>query len=226
MRKPGESAYTFLRQRLIAGYYVPRSQLKEEHVAEELGISRTPVRAALKRLVEDGLVVSEANRGIFVAEWTDQDIRDVWSLRLVLEPLAASLAAERAGEDQIASIREANERLRQALQSKRQTRISEMQKANYDFHAEVIRASGSPRLRTVAMQTAGTPMLIGTYYVVDDDNIQRSINHHEDIVSAIAMREPEAASKAMWLHLKLSVASFFERKKSSAREAGVHSFRP
>ncbi|NTF08917.1 GntR family transcriptional regulator [Agrobacterium rubi] len=217
MSNASEIAYTYLRQRLISGYYGPRVQLKEGPIADELGISRTPVRMALKRLVDDGLVVSETNRGMFVAEWTDRDIEDVWSLRLLLEPHAATLAAQRASDDQIASLRELNAQMREVLQSDRQTRIAELQKINFNFHSLVIEASGSPRLRTVAMQTAGTPMLVGTYYVMDEGYIFRSLSHHEDIVTAISMRDPEAASKAMWVHLRVNIGTFFEARRAAPR---------
>lgn len=213
MSSASETAYSHLRQRLISGYYAPCTQLKEGPIAEELGISRTPVRMALKRLVEDGLVVSEAHRGMFVAEWTDHDIQDVWSLRLVLEPHAAALAAERATAEQIDDLQGLNVRMREILRSDRQTRVSELQRTNFDFHSLIIEASGSPRLKTVAMQTAGTPMLVGTYYVMDESYIHRSVSHHEDIVTAIRMRDPEAASKAMWVHLKVNIGAFFEARR-------------
>nr|WP_298098308.1 GntR family transcriptional regulator [uncultured Shinella sp.] len=218
MSNASELAYTHLRQRLISGYYGPRTQLKEGLIADELGISRTPVRMALKRLVEDGLLVSEAHRGMFVAEWTDRDIEDVWALRLVLEPHAAALAAERASDDHLAGLKDLNVRMREVLQSDRQTRISELQKINFDFHSLVIEASGSPRLRAVAMQTAGTPMLVGTYFVMDEDYIYRSLSHHEDIVATISMRDPEAASKAMWVHLRVNIGTFFEAKRALPRQ--------
>lgn len=217
MSSASESAYSHLRQRLVAGYYSPRTQLKEGPIAEELGISRTPVRFALKRLVEDGLVVSEAHRGMFVAEWTDRDIEDVWSLRLVLEPHAAALAAERATEEQLAGLQALNRQMRDILASERQTRVAELQQVNFDFHSLVIAASGSPRLKSVAMQTASTPMLIGTYYVMDESFIHRSLSHHEDIVTAIEMRDPEAASKAMWVHLRVNIGAFFAAKRSAPK---------
>jgi DNA-binding GntR family transcriptional regulator len=219
MGKANDTAYTFLRQRLISGFYEPGSQLKEERIADELGISRTPVRAALKRLVNDGLVVSAANRGMFVAEWTDRDIQDIWDLRLVLEPHAAALAAARATENQISEMRALNDRMRTILQSRRQSRVDEMQAINFEFHTRIIEAAGSPRLKTVAMQTAGTPMLIGTYYVMEETHIQRSLHHHEDIVTAILLRDSEAASKAMWVHLKISIAAFFQTRDAAPRSA-------
>src|SRR5690349_19894560 len=71
-----EKAYELLKQRVIAGTYAPGAQLKEEHIARELEISRTPIRAALKRLVQDGLASADAGRGVRVSEWTEADIEE------------------------------------------------------------------------------------------------------------------------------------------------------
>ena len=65
-----DKAYVLLKQRVIAGTYAPGAQLKEEHIARELAISRTPIRAALKRLVQDGLATADAGRGVRVSAWT------------------------------------------------------------------------------------------------------------------------------------------------------------
>lgn len=217
MTKASESAYDFLRQRLFSGFYAPRAQLKEEHIADELGVSRTPVRVALRRLVDEGLVVAETNRGMFVAEWTDRDIQDVWALRLLLEPHGAMLAAERATPNHIEAMRDANARIRHALASQSPTRVADMQAANFDFHTAIIDAAGSPRLKAMAMQTVGSPMLIGTYYVIDDASIARSAAQHDDVLSAIEQHEPEIASKFMWLHLKVSISTYFA-KRDAGRE--------
>src|SRR3546814_15166807 len=82
--------------RIIAGNYTGGTQLKENHIAEDIGVSRTPVRAALKKLIEDGLAVAEEGRGVFIASWTRWDIEDMFRLRIRLEPFAARLASERA----------------------------------------------------------------------------------------------------------------------------------
>ena len=72
-----DHVYEILKQRVIGGTYAPAAQLKEEHLARELGISRTPVRAALKRLVDDGLATADPGRGVRVAQWTEADIEEV-----------------------------------------------------------------------------------------------------------------------------------------------------
>ena len=100
MAKISDSLYAELRRRIMSGRYAPGERLREESVAHEMQVSRTPVRAALQRLVEDGLLVAAA-RGATVAGWTHWDIAEAFELRILLEPHAAGLAAERATPGQI-----------------------------------------------------------------------------------------------------------------------------
>ena len=97
MAAAADKAYEILKQRVVGGTYAPGAQLKEEHLARELEISRTPIRAALKRLVDDGLATADPNRGVRVAEWTEFDIEETFELRGLLEAHAAELAARRGG---------------------------------------------------------------------------------------------------------------------------------
>jgi DNA-binding GntR family transcriptional regulator len=217
-QRASEHAYSFLRQRLASGYYGPGTQLKEEYVADELGISRTPVRVALRRLVDDGLLVAAANRGVFVAEWTDRDVKEVFDLRRLLEAHAAGLAAERATVEQVEAMRSANARMAEALKLRGTTYIAEIQAANNELHTLIIEASGSPRLRAFASQMVIAPMATGTFYVMSDEAIQRSINHHDDIIYGISIRNFDLASQAMSLHLTVSYENFSRTREQVKRE--------
>jgi DNA-binding GntR family transcriptional regulator len=193
-------------------------QLKEEHIADELDISRTPVRAAFRRLVDDGLLVAAANRGVFVAEWTDRDISEVFDLRRLLEAHAAGLAAERATPAQVEAIRGANAKMIAALESHGDSYVAEIQAANNEFHRLIIEASGSPRLRAFATQMVMAPIATGTFFVMSDERIQTSINHHNDIVFGISLHNPDLAAQAMSLHLAASYQTFLSAREQVERE--------
>src|SRR3546814_10821051 len=77
MKRGSQQTYEVLKKRIIAGHYTAGTQLKENHIAEDIGVSRTPVRAALKKLIEDGLAVAEEGRGVFIARWTRWDIEEI-----------------------------------------------------------------------------------------------------------------------------------------------------
>lgn len=217
-RSVAAAVYATLRQRLMAGHYAPGEQLKEEHLAADLKVSRTPVRAALKRLTRDGMVVAETNRGVFVAEWTEQDIIEVFELRLLLEPQATALAARRATAEQVAALEALNEELAATLAASSETRVAEIQAINSRFHHTVIVAAGSPRLRTILDNLLDLPLIIGSFYFYTEPELARSLNHHRDIVTAIAQREPDYAREAMRLHLRSTYGLFMRRRRSPAAE--------
>lgn len=93
MARTSSAVYELVRSRIMAGHYGPGTHLTEGQLCEELDVSRTPVRSALRRLSEEGLIQTEPNRGAFVAQWTQSDIDEVFDLRCVLEARGASLAA-------------------------------------------------------------------------------------------------------------------------------------
>lgn len=110
MPKITDSLYAELRRRIMSGVYPPGARLREEHIAEEMQVSRTPVRAALQRLTDDGLLQAAA-RGAIVAGWTQWDVAEVFELRRLLEPHAAGLAAERATPEQIEALDRLNDEM-------------------------------------------------------------------------------------------------------------------
>src|SRR5690606_14134852 len=96
MPSASDLVYAELRRRLMAGAFLPGERLREEHIANELNVSRTPVRSAIERLIQDGLATREQRRGAVVLGWLDRDITEAFDLRLLLEPYAARSAALRA----------------------------------------------------------------------------------------------------------------------------------
>ena len=144
-----DKAYEVLKQRVIGGTYAPGAQLKEEHVARDLEISRTPVRAALKRLVEDGLATADPNRGVRVAEWTEFDIEETFDLRAMLEAHAANLAARRDTGKLADLLDELNEQMADAIASYGEECAEQLAQINSRFHRAILGASGSPGLRTM-----------------------------------------------------------------------------
>jgi DNA-binding GntR family transcriptional regulator len=200
----------------MTGHYAPGARLKEEHLAAELAVSRTPVRAALQRLAGEGMAVAVANRGIFVAEWTEQDIAEVFELRSLLEPHAAGLAAERASPGQVAEFKLLNERLEAAAASAAPGRIAEIQSINNRFHRLLITAAGAPRLRAMSESLVDMPVIIGSFYFYTDAEILRSLAHHRDIAFAIELRDRDYAEQATRLHLKATYELFMRRRRDRA----------
>src|SRR5581483_3280522 len=100
-----EKAYEAIRQGIIQGVYAPGAHITAQGLAATTGLSRTPVREAMRRLHSEGLIKFIANRGAFVASWSEREIQQTYDLRALLEGFAAGAAARNATEEQIAELR-------------------------------------------------------------------------------------------------------------------------
>jgi DNA-binding GntR family transcriptional regulator len=214
-----DKAYEVLRQRLVGGHHKPGTQLREEPLAREFGLSRTPVRSVLRRLVDDGLATNAAGRGIRVAEWSERDIEETFQLRMLLEPYAAALAAERGGNALLERLRESNERMASAIKSRDTESRARIQEANRDFHRALLDASGSPRLRSILETMIDMPIIVRSFYLYTPAEIEQSLHHHEDLTLAVEARDGELARQVMHMHLRTSYHRFMQHRAEYSRAA-------
>jgi DNA-binding GntR family transcriptional regulator len=219
MSNATDNTYASIRRAIMAGRYPPGTQLKEEHLAEIMGVSRTPVRAALQRLVGDRILRSEANRGVFVTEWTGRDIQEVFELRLLLEPHAAGLAAIRADQSQIDGLRFHTDRMEAHTHPSFRDKLPEIQEENHTFHNLILAAAASPRLKSMATILTDMPMIIGTFYFYSELDMRRSIQHHRELIAAIESRDRTFAQEVMSVHLRFTQKIFMRNRRDEALEA-------
>jgi DNA-binding GntR family transcriptional regulator len=215
-----DKAYELLKQRLIAGSYAPGAQLKEEHLARELAISRTPVRVALRRLVQDGLATAEAGRGVRVAEWTDFDIQETYHLRSLLEGHAAELAAQRGGTALAARLQQLNDQMEAAIAKGGSGMAGRLQDINSAFHRAILDASGSPRLRALLATLIDMPVVVRSFFISTPEDMAQSLQHHRDLAAAVAVGDAELARSVMQLHLRVASHRFQQRRSEFSGRAG------
>ena len=212
MQRGKEKAYEVLRQRLVGGHYKPGTQLKEEPLAREFGLSRTPVRTALKRLVEDGLATADAGQGIHVALWNEADIEETFQLRMLLEPYAAGLAAVRGGDAMLQLLRRSNEQMAAAIDDGGGDAIEQIQQANRNFHRTLLDYSGSPRLRAFLETMIDMPIIVRSFFLYTPAELEQSLHHHQDLTLAVEARDGELARQVMQLHLRMSYRRFMRHR--------------
>ena len=213
MAKGTSKAYEELKHRLVAGHYQPGTQLKEEPLAEEFGISRTPIRAALKQLVSDGLATAEIGRGIQVAAWTDWDVEEVFQLRLLLEPYAAQLAALRCSPELLLRLESCNAMMAKAIDSNAPMVATQVQNANRDFHHTLLQASGSQRVIHMLETMIDMPVITRSFQLYERSDMEQSLAHHRDLTIAVKAKDGELARQVMQLHLQMSRHRFMRRRK-------------
>lgn len=195
-------AYDFIRAKILEGAFPAGHRLKESELSALCDVSRTPVREALRRLAADGLVLITPNSGAVVAEWDEQDIADIYRVRIQLEVLAAELAAERRTEGQV----EEMERLAQAIEGiVRQGADSESEaeiaRLNSELHHLIIAAANSHALSAAVAQVIEAPLILRTFRKYDPARLQRSASDHLELVGAIRAHDGELAGSLMRAHI-------------------------
>ncbi|MFY3549060.1 GntR family transcriptional regulator [Achromobacter insolitus] len=214
MSSARDYVYAELRRRLMAGSFMPGERLREEHIAAELSVSRTPVRSAIERLVTDGLVKHEGRRGAVVLGWQDRDIDEAFELRMLLEPYSAKAAAERASPEQILELERINQCMLDAINADAPDSVAQVQHFNNQFHHALLEAAQSARVRSMVENLLDMPIIIGSFYFYTKDDMLRSVEHHRQIIAALRARDAECAQIAMRFHLAATHLLFRSHRKS------------
>lgn len=213
MSSARDYVYAELRRRLMAGSFMPGERLREEHIAAELSVSRTPVRSAIERLVTDGLVKHEGRRGAVVLGWQDRDIDEAFELRMLLEPYSAKAAAERASPEQILELERINQCMLDAINADAPDSVAQVQHFNNQFHHALLEAAQSARVRSMVENLLDMPIIIGSFYFYTKDDMLRSVEHHRQIIAALRARDAECAQIAMRFHLAATHLLFRSHRK-------------
>lgn len=192
-----EYVHEQIRESIQNGVYTPGERLTESELAERLGVSRTPVREALRRLESDGLLVFEPWRGVVVAEMDRQQVGELYTMREVLEGTAARLAAKHISEAEMGVL----ETLL-AKETKQLKKPSELAKTNRHFH-HAIYASAHNRylMQTLSTLRNSLALLRGTTFSVPG-RAKVAHREHKEIVTAILDRDGIGAEEAARAHIR------------------------
>ncbi|MCH8321607.1 MAG: GntR family transcriptional regulator [Proteobacteria bacterium] len=201
MSKATNKAVKIIRKMILDGEFAPGSHLKEEELAEVCGVSRTPVRDALRALAGEDYVRIIPNHGTFVSEWSGQDIAEIFLLRSMLEAYGARLAAEKATEEHIDTMRKEVERIDKMLSSGKGVDLDIFLAGNKKFHETLREAAGSDRLTKIITRLIAQPVVARTAMSYDRDDLQRSNEHHAELVEAISAKDGEWAHSVMTSHI-------------------------
>jgi DNA-binding GntR family transcriptional regulator len=200
-----DQVYEVLRERIASGEIERGSRLHQEDLAKEFGVSRTPVREALRRLAAEGLVDLFANRGARVATATDEQLRSSYETRLVVEPGAARMAAERGLDEPM-------ELMRAAIAEEERAGRSPAKhfKANRAFHLAVVKATGNPQL-VQFMEHVWIGRIGATLYEdrLDSPGLMADHDAHASIADAIESGDGERAEELTRGHLLRAMELLF-----------------
>jgi DNA-binding GntR family transcriptional regulator len=193
-----EVVFRTLRQAIIQGEFQPGERLMEESLANKLGVSRTPVREAIRMLELEGLVVMIPRRGAEVAKITVKDLRDALEVRMSLEALSVRLACERIDEAGKEQLIEASMQFKEAINSKLVPAIVE---GDERFHDVIFSTTNNQRLITIAQNLREQVYRYRVEYVKDFSYHDKLVREHDQITRAILTRDAETAEQIMKSHI-------------------------
>jgi DNA-binding GntR family transcriptional regulator len=197
VRNASAAATELIRLAIVEGRLGPGQRLKEEELAREFGISRTPVREALLVLQAEGLVDAMPNRGATVRAHTAQDLDDLYQLRALLEGFAARRAATRLDEAELVFLHESCERFGRLDEHD----VSEIVRENVEFHNTILEGAGSARLIEMTRKTVELPLVYKSYIWYSKDQLRISAHYHRQITRALAARDGDRAEMIMKEHV-------------------------
>ncbi|WP_321390540.1 GntR family transcriptional regulator [Emcibacter sp.] len=201
MSKSAEKAYAVIRNAVLDGHFAPGDHLREERLVELCGVSRTPVREAIKRLAAENYVVMKPHLGAHVANWSPQEIEDIFRLRAVTEGMAARRAAELITPEQLDILKEQHKIIEDMLAEDAEYSMEKFLKANKVFHNTILQATQSEILKQAVQRLVSPPIVTQTAINFTRNDLKRSNAHHLELIEALEARNGDWSDATMQTHI-------------------------
>ena len=202
-----DRAYAEIRGLILAGDASPGAPLREEALADIVGVSRTPIRDALRRLEAELYAVRTPGGRLVVADWDSDDVAEMFALRAMLEGHAAARAARRMTPNLLAELKICNAAIEAAI-AEPQPDIARFLTENRRFHDLILGASASPRLATMLAGLVEQPIVRRTATRYDRADLARSANEHGQLIHAFTAHDEDWARAVMTAHIRRALHAF------------------
>lgn len=190
--------FNTLRQAILRGELKPGERLMEIQLANKLGVSRTPIREAIRKLELEGLVLMIPRKGAEVAEITEKNMLDVLEVRRALEELAVKLACERITEEEIQELKDAADAFQKILSEKDITKIAEADEA---FHDVIFKSTGNDRLIQLLNSLREQMYRYRLEYLKREEYHPQLLEEHQQIIDRITRKDQSKAAELIDRHI-------------------------
>ncbi|HWI55315.1 MAG TPA: GntR family transcriptional regulator [Desulfobacteria bacterium] len=202
-----EIVFETLREAIISATLKPGERLMEIQLAEEMGVSRTPVREAIRKLELEGFVVMVPRKGAYVAGISMKDIADVFEIRAAMEGLAAGLAAERITEEELEQLERILVKVGESVQNNNLEKLIEV---DTEFHETLYKACRNERLVQIVSNLREQIQRFRTASLSTPGRMQFALQEHKKIVEAVSERNAELAQALAREHIENAENSMLE----------------
>ena len=209
--------FNTLRQAILTGELKPGERLMEIHLADKLGVSRTPIREAIRKLELEGLVTMIPRRGAEVAQITEKSMNDVLEIRRTLDALCAELACDRITEEGLKALAQACDDFEQCVIGKDTRRIAQ---ADVALHDIILQATGNPRLIQMANNLAEQMYRYRFEYIKDSSQHGRLVAEHRIIYQSILSKDRDSAAAAAKNHIDNQKKAIIRRIRLDRKSEG------
>ena len=207
--------FNTLRRPILRGELVPGQRLMEIRLADQMGVSRTPVREAIRKLELEGLVVMVPRKGAEVAHISGKNLRDVLEVRRALEELAGELACERMTAEDFKKLEQANHKFASVLDS---DDITVLGQADEEFHGLIYQATDNDRLVQMVNHLREQMYRYRIEHLKNKSQRTILLQEHQDIMRALAARDVEAVRRAIRAHINKQEAQIAKMIKEQSND--------
>ena len=203
---------------IIKGKLLPGQQIKEQEISDRLGVSRPPVREAFKLLEAEGLVRREPRRGVFVAELTDGDVWEIYTLKTALYTLGVTLAIDKLTAAGVEKLERIVVQMEALVHGKERPDIIRYEELNNLFHDSTALIAGHGRLKKIQQSINNQVKRVAYRSLADRNHLEQSCRYHREILNAIKARDKARAEALTCEHIQKGMAAQAEMKTDSHRD--------
>jgi len=194
--------FNTLREAILRGDLVPGERLMELQLAAKLGVSRTPIREAIRMLEQEGLAITIPRKGAIVAGMTEKDMQDVLEIREALEELSVQVACDKITDEEVAKLRENMENFETSLKSGDLKRMAE---ADVEFHDVIYQATDNPKLINMLNNLREQMYRYRVEYLKNPSNHEQLLREHEAIYRGIMEKDKDVVTEMIRKHISNQV---------------------
>lgn len=204
MSKSRDRAYDYIRKAVLNGEFQPGERLIENTLVDLIGVSRTPIREAIKLLATDNYLVMKPNSGAAVANWSEQELEDIFHLRAMVEGAMAERAVKSITSEGIEQMIASADAIDEILGNGEPFDIPRFLEENHKFHTVIRIAADSEIMKQTLTRLISPPIIYQVANNYSLDELQRSNSHHREIIDSMIVKDGYWAKHAMQTHVRSS----------------------